>query len=81
MVLDSYPCFFLGGFYPSDGWVGGMGQFGMISPHGFALFRLGIRTGPFPSPTVPQFGQSDAFQGYTVHLCVLRNRHTELGTW
>ena len=32
------------------GWVseGGMGQFGMISPRGVTLFRLGIWTGPFP---------------------------------
>ena len=44
-TFDSYPCF-LGGFYPSDGWVGGMGRLGMISPHGFAPFRLGIWTGP-----------------------------------
>ena len=36
---------FLGGFYFSDGWVGGwvggMGRFEMISPHGLAPFWLG----------------------------------------
>ena len=37
-----------------SGWVGGMPQFGMISTHGLAYFWLGIWTGPFPSPTVPQ---------------------------
>ena len=30
-----------------SGWVGGMGQFGMISPHGLIPFRLGIWTGTF----------------------------------
>ena len=38
-----FPCCW-GGFYHSDGWVGGwvggMGQFGMISPHGLAPFLV-----------------------------------------
>ena len=45
--------------------------------YGLAPFQLGIWTGPFPSPIVPQFAQSDAFHGYNVHLC----GHFELGTW
>ena len=38
------------------GWVGGMGRFGIISPHGLALFGLGIWASPFPhllSPSLP----------------------------
>ena len=54
----------------------GMRQFGMIYPHGIPPFGLGIGTGPFSSPLVPQFSQFDVFQfdvfqGYKVHLCVL----------
>ena len=43
-----------------------------LSSWGYVLtpFRLGIWIGPFPSPIVPQFTHSDAFQGYKVHLCV-----------
>ena len=64
---------FLGWILPLgwvSGWVGGMGRFGMISPHGLAPFQLGIWTGPFPSPIVPRFTQSDAVGGYKVQLCV-----------
>ena len=38
--------------------------------YGPASFQLGIWTGPFPIPIVPQFAQCDVFQGYKVHLCV-----------
>ena len=49
------------------GWVGGMGQFGTIYPHGLAPFRLGIWTSPFLSRIDPHFAQFDTFQGYKVH--------------
>ena len=39
--------------------------------YGLPPFQLGIWTGPFPSPIVPEFTQCDAFRGYKVHLCVL----------
>ena len=72
--VDSTPC------VCGSAWLDGMGQFGMISPHGLAPFWLGTWTGPFPvvdmdwpvsltyCPLVPQ---SDAFQSYQVHLCIL----------
>ena len=37
----------------------------MISPHGFAPFWLGIWTGPFPSPIVPQFANVMHFRATT----------------
>ena len=44
-------------------WGGGMRRFGMISPHGLAPFRLGIWTGPFPSPIVPSLPSLMCFRG------------------
>ena len=45
---DFHACFWVDSTPRMGEWVGGMGRFGMISPHGFAPFRLGIWTGPFP---------------------------------
>ena len=40
--------------------------------YGPAPFQLGIWTGPFPSPIVPHITQCDAFQGYNVLLCIVK---------
>ena len=64
--VDSTP--WMGGLV--GGWVGGMGQLGMISPCGLAPFRLGIWTGPFPSPIVPQVTSSPSVMRFRATRCI-----------